>query len=472
MPIVTQPATQPAAQSLPGPSPVPLLGKSLSYLNLLRNAPIYLLRLYQQYGELVGRVAGDRDFIFAFGPAYNHEILAYPDQFYTRFPVPAPNHPAIQRLQIVLPLLNGAIHEQHRRLMMPGFHRQAVTRYIDTITTLTDAMLAQWRLHDRLDLQDAFKWLTVGVIVRCLLGLTDQAEVARTERLIDQLLWIPTDPALLLLANLPSPQKRRAIRLADAVHGQLRHLIACKRAGASGNDLLSLLINARDAETGALLSDDELVGETMALFAGGFETTTATLSLVIFLLLQHPQALAAVTAELEETLQGDPPTAEQVHDGLPVLDRTIRETLRLFPPLVWRNRTVMQPWALGDLVIQPGAVVIMSAFVTQRMPHLFAEPDRFLPERWLTHTPSPYAYLPFGGGARHCLGYTLAMAEMKIVLARLLQRFTPVVTAGARLHFRGTRIHSLQHGLPVTLQPPNIQPAPVAVTGNVAELVK
>jgi cytochrome P450 len=185
--------------------------------------------------------------------------------------------------------------------------------------------------------------------------------------------------------------------------------------------MLSMLLEARD-EGGAQLTEDELVGHAGVIFAAGHETSSNALSWTLFALAQHPRVMADLCDELDGVLHGAAPAFDDL-PRLPLLDRVIKESLRIFPPAPLNHRVTARDSELGDFRIPAGTEILSSIYHTHRMPDLYPDPLSFRPERWVGLDPGPYAFNPFSAGPRMCIGATFALFEIKIVLALLLQRF-------------------------------------------------
>lgn len=219
-------------------------------------------------------------------------------------------------------------------------------------------------------------------------------------------------------------------------------LIARKRATSGDHqDVLATLIHVRD-EDGTRLTDSELLGHTFTLLIAGHETSSNALTWTLFLLAQHPRVYADVVDEVTSVLGGAAPRLEHLA-RLPLLDRVIKETLRLLPPASVTSRISTAPFQIGPYVAPKGAFITLSQYVTHRLPDLYPQPYRFKPERWETFDPSPYEYLPFGAGTHMCIGMSFALMEIKLVLALLLQRFRLELPAQTQVN----------HHVKVTLAP-------------------
>ncbi len=240
------------------------------------------------------------------------------------------------------------------------------------------------------------------------------------------------------------------------------------RADGKGKDVLASLIHVRD-EDGTKLSDEELIGHAITLFIAGHETTSNALATTLLLLEQHPAVLSELLDELDGTLHGAAPTLDEINK-LPLLDHVIKESLRLLPPAIMGTRVAAQDTQLGGYAVGKGTNVIYSEFVTQRMPQIYAEPDHFKPQRWATHDPSTYEYLPFSAGPHMCIGWAFAMQELRVVLAMLLQRYRLSLVPGTRVDL--TIRMQAKHGLPARVHAQDRQFRATPVQGNIHNLVE
>jgi len=235
---------------------------------------------------------------------------------------------------------------------------------------------------------------------------------------------------------VPTPanlKARRAIRRLDAIVGRI---IAERRAGGEDRgDLLSMLVAAQDADDGTRMTPRQLRDEVMTLFLAGHETTAVTLSWAWYLLAQHPEATARLEAELREVLGGRAPGVAD----LPRLTYTagvVSESLRLFPPAYALGRQAVVTTELGGYPVARGEIVLAPAWVIHRDRRWFDKPDEFLPERWdgdLAKRLPRFAYFPFGGGPRQCIGSAFALMEATLILAAVAQRVHLALVPGQRI---------------------------------------
>ena len=339
---------------------------------------------------------------------------------------------------------DGAQHQRLRRLVQPAFSRKRVDRYRDTMVAHTERMLAGWPSGATLDITREIPHLTLSIVCDVLFSLQDVAEVdtlgrsfdtatesARQASLVFRILFRPRrgrtgDDSVWRgpLARLPGTPQHNLAAARGTLDDIVDTLIARRRAaGLDTGDVASALLAARDDGAGAL-DNAEVRDQLMTLLAAGHATTAVAISWALYLLARHPQVAAALREELERVLGGRPPRPDDL-DNLPCLDQVWCETLRLYPPA----------WAIGRLAhaeipaagyrLPAGTLLVLSPWVTHRLPDLFPEPGRFLPGRFaLRGTLPPHAYFPFGAGGRMCIGAAFAALEAKVVLATILQRHT------------------------------------------------
>lgn len=430
--MLATPPASPAA-SLPGPRPTPLFGVSGSHIRFITN-PLRWLTELSGYGPLVTLARGTHSHVFIFHPDLNMQVLSNPVLF--RSPELwrlAPEDSSLSRLWTGLVTLNGEVHKQHRRMMMPSFHKKKVESYRDEMVAIIDRMLGTWKPGEVRDIFLEMRQVTLLIVTQVLFGLEDHQETLRMGLLMADWLERYTSPAIHLLPfDGPGLPYRHLLEVSKRGEAAIRSLIAQKRAqGAHGDDVLSMLLHARD-EAGGSMSDSELVGQTNILFVAGHETTTNSLAWTLFLLDQHPEVHAALVEEVEGELKGGAPALEQL-ERLPLLDRVVKESMRILPPVPMAFRASTGPFELGGHAFGAETMLHYSPYITHRLPDLYPEPDRFLPERWASAEPPVYGYIPFSNGPRRCIGATLALLEIKLMLCLLLPRFRLSLAPGTRV---------------------------------------
>lgn len=460
------------ASAPPGPRPMPLVGSRGNLMRFLADPVGYLRVLHAEHGPVARLVDDGKAWVAAFGPSYNRQVLSDTGHFYSPslLPFPAPSGSAAQRLDAGLISMNGAQHRQQRRLMLPAFHRRYVETYRDEMQAITERCLERWRPGQELDIAAEMQRITLLVASKTLFGIDATAEAERYGAMISRFLSMLMSPASVVFPyDLPGAPFRQLLALAEQIEAIYRAMIATKRAGGPQHDVLATLIEARD-EDGAAMTDAELIGQAQNLFVAGHETSSNALTWTLFLLAQHPQIANDVLDELQGVLGGAAPSLAQLGQ-LPLLERVIKESMRLLPPAPLVARVAMQPFAFGPYQLPAQTSVMISHYITHHLPELYPEPERFNPDRWLTIDPSPYEYLPFSAGSRMCIGSTFAMMEIRIVLAMVLQRFRLSVRPNLRIDRRVTLTMSPKGGMPMRVAAQDRRFARVAVRGNIQEMV-
>jgi cytochrome P450 len=411
----------PSAALPPGPPGRLLSGHIAEFHHFLD----FLPRCARAYGDVV---------TFRFGPRRIF-LLNHPDLIERVLVTDARHYRKHQGLQLFKVLLgNGLVTSEgdfwlrQRRLAQPAFLRQRVHAYGPIMVELTERHLAGWADGQERDLHVEMEELTGKIALKTLFDL--EAEVdrhafnaahhqilriidARFRRLLRLPDWLPTPENLRL---------RRALKHLDAV---LYRFVQLGRSRPHpGTDLLSVLLLAQD-EDGSRMTDKQLRDETMTLFLAGHETTALTLTWSWYLLAQHPEAEERLAAEWRDVLGGRPPAVDDV-PRLRFTECVVLEAMRLLPPVYVIGREAIDAVELGGYRARPGTTVLMSQWVTHRDPRWFDEPEKFRPERWedgLLNRLPKYAYYPFGGGPRVCIGNTFALLEAVLLLAAIGRRF-------------------------------------------------
>src|SRR5450432_2362651 len=426
--------------SVPGPRALPVLGAAAEIARFLLDPLDAVGRLFRLHGPIAALVVGARTrvvstepnvpgTVFLHGPELNHALLTNHADFhkcglsgplYPEEPVSARQRP-ITRMLTGLFHVNEHAHRQQRRLLMPAFHRSRIESYRDEMVSAVEALLAQYQPGSIRDIRPDMMAVTLRIATATLFGGNlGELELGIGHDLEE---WgVVFRGAATFPFDLPGTPYRRWLDLSHSVDAGIHRVIAAKRAsGGGGRDMLSMLIEARD-EGGGQLSEDELVGHAGVIFAAGHETSSNALSWTLFALAEHPQILEDLCEELAGKLHGDAPTFDNLSE-LPLLDRVVKESLRIFPPAPMNHRVTARDSELGDYRIPAGTEILASIYHTHRIPDLYPDPLSFRPERWVGLEPGPYAFNPFSAGPRMCIGATFALFEIKIVLALLLQRF-------------------------------------------------
>ncbi|HLW68524.1 MAG TPA: cytochrome P450 [Gemmataceae bacterium] len=397
-------------------------------------------RLYREHGSLATIEDQGQRVIFAFGPEHNRRVLSDVDNFHARFfAIRGPRNSAQRRLTNALLSMNGAEHKRNRRIVMGPFQKTSVEGYRAALATLATELIQPWRVNEVRDMFDDMTHYMLRVASSVLFGFDVPEMAYRIGHLTAR--WVAMNHELGVGAFLADEQVTASydhlLEMADTLEREIVAMIEHRRSSdVEGNDVMSLLIRAHD-EFGDRLNNDELIGQAAILFGAAHLTTANTLTWTLFLLAQHPEIAEELVHELNTVLHGEPPTVQQI-EQLNVLDRVVKESMRVLPASSYSQRITAGPVELGPLCLDRGSIIIFSQFITHHMEELFPEPERFLPERWRTIRPSPYAYLPFAAGPRMCLGGPMAIMIIKMTLAVILQRYRFAVVPGATINGKVT----------------------------------
>jgi cytochrome P450 len=323
-------------------------------------------------------------------------------------------------------LLDGARHLRERRMMQPPFHGERMQAYGDVMREVTDRVVGDWSAGRSFPIHPEMQRITLEVILRTVFGVDEGPRLVRLRDLLTQLLTLAANPWIMILqVDLgPLTPWGKLLRLGQELDEMLFAEMARRRAaGLEGrDDVLSMLLAARD-EDGRPMTDEELRDEMVTLLVAGHETTATSLAWAFHHILEHPEVRDRVLQELERVTGGGPLLPRHVPE-LEYLDATVKETLRLNPIIPVVGRRLQEPMRIGGRDLPAGVIAVPCIYLTHRREDLWQHPTRFDPERFLGARTSPYAFFPFGGGVRRCLGMAFALYEMKIVLAQVLMRAT------------------------------------------------
>jgi cytochrome P450 len=322
---------------------------------------------------------------------------------------------------------------------------------------LTRAMLESWSPGKSVDLEFEFSALTSAIALKTLFGLDDQGDRRRINdslHLAFDLMTARLDVPFQLPIWLPTPTNLRLRRALAEIDRVVERFIAAGRARRHpGDDLLSTMISAQDVD-GTQMTDRQLRDEAMTLYLAGHETTALTLTWSWYLLSQHPEAEQKLVVEWRRVLNGRAPSADDL-SALPYTAAVIQESMRLYPPVYVIGREATTELELGGYRVKRGYTVLMSQWANHRDPKYFPDPEQFLPERWengLAARLPKFAYYPFGGGQRICIGSHFANMEAAIVLAAVGQKFRFTLDSDAVIDIKPQITLAPKHGMPATLE--------------------
>jgi len=339
---------------------------------------------------------------------------------------------------------DGETHKRHRRVAAPAFHRQRIQAYATTIVDHAAAMRDQWLPGRQIDIAAEMMRLALQITARTLFDTEVSPEIATINdeansvmAMYNNLVAMPRAEELLRW-RIPIPILMRFRKSKARLDVVVDSMIALKQAEISeaaragkpiGDDLLSMLIAARDEDPTQSsinkLSREELRDEVLTIFLAGYETVANALSWTWLLLGQNPDSEARLHAELDSVLQGRLPTLEDL-PSLPYTEMVVAEAMRLYPPAWAMGRQATQDIAIGPYFVPKGTYLLFSQYILHRDPKYFPDPLQFRPEHFTAEAKAQrpkFAYFPFGGGGRQCIGESFAWMEAVLVLATLAQRW-------------------------------------------------
>ena len=427
-PMTTQLIAKPRA--IPGPRPSPVIGNIAE----MRNGGTLgaFERNFKRYGDLFRLKLGPRTLYVISSPVLAQEILIDRNKDF-------PKNDGILRLLLGNGLVTNNDHESwlvQRRMMQPVFHRQRLTDMGEKMRAASgrlnarlEAQITQPGSSVRIDLADEMMQVTLDIITQVMFSADVLGQAGTVGPAISEAVHFlqgRVQSPFSLPINWPLPSHQKFNRAKETLDQIILEIIANRRSSHDRpGDLLDMLLEARDADTGEVMSDKQLRDEVLTIFAAGHETTAHTLGFAFVALAQHPVVLARVQHELDTVLEGRTATMNDL-EHLPEIKRVLEETLRLYPaaPLI-SPRVNVHDEHLGGYDLPKGSLLLTSIFNTQRNPNFWPEPETFNPNRWLEPAENRHrlAYMPFGAGPRKCIGNNLALMEGQLILASVLQQF-------------------------------------------------
>jgi cytochrome P450 len=354
----------------------------------------------------------------------------------------------------------GDFWRRQRRLAQPAFHRQRISSYGEIMVEYTKRAIAAWNDGEHRDVAREMNRLTLEIVVKTLFNSDVSNDADHVGAILSQIVKpFASQATLKWIADnrLPTPGHRRYFNAVSEIDRVVFRIIGERRAsGTDEGDLLSMLLQAQD-EDGSQMSDAQLRDEVMTLFLAGHETTALALSWSWYLLATHPEAEQKFHAELEEVLGANGHRTPQVAD-LPKLKYTemiAKEAMRLYPPAYAVGREAIEETEIGGFRVPRNTQLFAFQWVTHRDPRYFDRPDEFDPDRWATDSIQnlpKYAYFPFGGGPRQCIGNYFAMMEVVLLMATIGQRFKFSLDEGHKVEVLPVLSLRPRNGIKVVIQ--------------------
>lgn len=408
-----QPSTIP-----PGPKEFPLLGHALE---MLKDPLDFMLQASRQYGDVVKfSLPGYPIYLFNH-PDHIEEVLRHKNQFFIKDSLTRDGSLIVGNGLLTS---EGDFWKKQRRLAQPAFHHERINSYAEVMVRYTERAISQWREGQTRDIHQDMMRLTLDIVSKTLFGVETQVASDEIGWALDIIMERFHSFAIFIPPSLPTPgnlRLRKALKkLDEIVYGIIRQRRESKE---DTGDLLSMLLAATSEEGG--MDDKQLRDESVTLLLAGHETTALTLSYAWYLLAQHPTIEAKLQEEISQVLGERAATAADV-PRLRYAEAIIRESMRLYPPAWGIGREAIAPCEIGGYPIKKGLQIWLSQWVVHRDPRYFPEPEAFRPERWendLAKRLPRYAFFPFGGGPRICIGNAFAMMESVLLLVTIARRF-------------------------------------------------
>ena len=392
-----------------------------------RNPLQFFSNLARDYGDLAYLRMGGEHLFIASDPSVIKDVLVTHNQNFHK-------SRGLERTKILLGegLLTseGAVHLRQRRLMQPAFHRDRIAAYASTMVAYADRVRSGWSDGATLDVAQEMKRLTLLIVGKTLFDADVESQARDVGDALSGLMdsfWTTMLPFGDTLERLPIPRLRRGRKARERLDAIIYGMIAERRAsGGDRGDLLSMLLMAQDDEDkGRGMTDRQVRDEAMTIFLAGHETTANALTWTWYLLSQPPDVERRLHEEIDRVLAGRLPTVADV-DRLPYTTRVVTESMRLYPPAWIIGRRAIDEYSIGGYPVPPRSIVVMSQWIVQRDPRHYPDPERFDPDRWTPEFKAAlprFAYFPFGGGPRQCIGESFAWMELVLVLATIAQRW-------------------------------------------------
>lgn len=468
-------------KEMPGPKGLPLLG---SVAGISDDPLVFMRMLYDTYGDLATfHVLGKR-FVVVNNPELVRTILIEEADKYPK---------SSFDLRNLTPYLGHGLltnpdpdsHRQNRKLVAPAFHHKRIQGYAEIMSAQSEALLAEWDTYagEVRDISEEMMRLTLLIVAQSIFNeppermaplahaIGDSVEELQIlvdedfSRIVAPPKWLPT----------PGNRRRKALRVSlDNVIGTIVDKRMDERdAGRLDDrgDLLSMLLLSTDEETGEALTREQVRDEVVTIMLAGHETTSNALTWAWYLLAQNPTVAAKLHEEVDRVLAGRIPTMEDLR-AQPYTLQVFKEVLRMYPP-AWslNSRESNTQTTLGGYTAPAGTQFFISPFVMHRRADFYPEPDAFRPERWTPEFEKSlprFAYYPFGGGARVCIGNAFAMMEGQLILAALASRYAPELVSSAQPEMLARITLSVKDGLKMRLVK-RVVPLPAIEEGAVKE---
>lgn len=416
----------------------------------------FLLSTAREYPDIATFKLGPQRMFLLSKPEYIEDVLVANDWNFLK-------GRGLQRAKKVLGkgLLTseGNFHRRQRRLSQPAFHRQRIASYAAIMSEYAARTRDGWRAGETRDIAQEMMQLTLAIVGKTLFDADLQNEARQIGQALTEVLELFatfSSPFTDVLDKLPTVRNRRVKRGRQRLDETIYRIIAERReSGGDRGDLLSMLLLAQDTEEGSGgMSDEQLRDEVMTLFLAGHETTANALAWTWYLLSQHPEVESKMHAEIDAVLGERLPEVEDVA-RLEYTERVLRESMRLYPPVWVMSRRSVSACRIGGYHVPAKSIILLSQFVTHRDERYYPDPEKFDPDRWNQEARAArpkYAYFPFGGGPRLCIGESFAWMEGVLLVAVIAQKWKLRLASGHSVKPQPLITLRPKHGMKMTIE--------------------
>ncbi len=426
----------------------------LTYRSFLADPLTRVTEWVAEYGDVIHYKSGDHHQYMVANPDMIREILVRQAHIFIKGPDYTNEKTGLARFMGKgLVTSNGEFWQRQRRLVAPAFHTQRISAYAETMVNYTLERIASWQDRTVLDVDEEMMQLTLMIVGHTLFDADASTTVNQVKRAVE-VVQKASNTAILLPAWVPTPLRVRSKRAKAVLDEIVYRFINQRRAsGEDRGDLLSMLLLSQD-EDGERMTDKQVRDEAVTLFLAGHETTANALNWTFWLLAQNPQVERRLHHELDSVLADKAPELEDLR-RLPYTDMVIKESMRLMPPVWSIGRMNKEATEVLGYPFPEWSGVQIVIYCVHRHPEIWDKPNDFVPERWaedsINEIPK-YAYLPFGGGPRICIGNGFATMEANLLLATIAQRFRLSLIDGVEIVPRPFITMFPRDGLPMRVE--------------------
>jgi cytochrome P450 len=438
-------------------------------------------RLYDRFGPVAelnfplgSDTGGALSFVFGIGPKYNERVLGDPATFRTSgIMMQGPKGSAQRRIRDGIVGMNGPKHVHYRKMLLPPLRRPIVDAMVSRMAEVALRNVEGWPRGQIVDLWPLVKRMAQDITISMLFvaeGDGDHAEAHHAADMINEHMRLNGLASVKACpVDIPGLPFHGMMRSAERLEAYLGPWALKRRGDTRRDDLLSIIVNSPDEE-GKPATDSAIAGQILTLFGAAYETCETALLWALFLLAQHPEAATKLLDEIDGLPDDGTMLAPELNSAT-WLDAVVRESMRLMPPVPMQMRVATRDTELGDYSIANKTRVVLSPYLTNRMPGLYPEANKFKPERWNGLDPNQYEYVVFSGGPRFCPGAWFGTTMVKVALVHIMRQLRVEVVKGARIDRQATITLAPKGTVPVVLRGQDRQFAPSSVTGDIHELV-